>query len=111
MGDHLRIGGGLEDAALLFQLGMQLLGVDEVPVVRDGQIPLTKRKDLGLRVGERAGAGGGVAHVAGGGVARQRGNVVGGKDLAHQTHPTMVAHVGAVHDGDAGAAEHRAHNW
>ena len=64
--DDLAIDGGLEDGATLLKLLAEEGGVDEVPVMADGELAATALAHERLGVLDVAGAGGGIADVADG---------------------------------------------
>ncbi len=68
---HLGVAGRLEDRSLTHQAVAQLLGVDEVAVVADGDLAVRAVDQDRLRVLEAAFAGGRVADVADGAHARR----------------------------------------
>ncbi len=59
----------LEDRALAHEVVLQLLRVDEIAVVRDGDLAVRAVDQDRLGVGEAALSGGGIARVTDGGVA------------------------------------------
>ena len=92
-GDHveeqLRVAGALEDRAFGDQVCLQLLGVGDVPVVRQGDLSLAARHHDGLRVLQLVGAMGGIADVPdaqGGGVVFRK---VVGEGVGHHAHAAV----------------------
>jgi hypothetical protein len=95
--DDLGVGGGLEDRAIFFQAHAQLVGVDQVAVVGDGQRAARVIDRDRLRVLDHRVAGGGVAHVPDGGEAGEVLEALGGEDLVdvpHLPHPAEAIAVG-----------------
>ena len=78
---HLAVRGGLEDRALVHEIGAQLDGVGEVAVVAEGQRALAVAREDRLGVGEDRAAGGGVAGVADRDVAGEPGEDRLGEDV------------------------------
>src|SRR5690606_15008493 len=103
MGDHLGVGGGLENGARPLQFLPQASRVHQVAVGRQGQGPEGIVDNQGLGVEEAALPGGGVADVADGGVPRQFSQPVVIKHFRHQPHSAVVPESPPVGGGDAGA--------
>src|SRR5690606_17958728 len=103
MGDHLGVGGGLENGARPLQFLPQASRVHQVAVGRQGQGPEGIVENQGLGVEEAALPGGGVADVADGGVPRQFSQPVVIKHFRHQPHSAVVPESPPVGGGAAGA--------
>ncbi len=103
--DDFAVDGGLEDGALGFEFIAKDVRVDEVAVVADRHLAARAIDDDGLRVFQRAGAGGGVADVADGARAGQLGQGRVVEDLRHEAHAVVALEfaVGVAVDDDARA--------
>ncbi len=64
--DDFGVAGGLEDGALLLQLGANFQGIDDVAVMRQSDLALVALHHDGLGVEQRRIAGSGIARVADG---------------------------------------------
>ena len=102
MDDDFSVGGGLEDGALRFEPGADLVGVDEVAVVGEGDASFVALDGDGLRVEEGGVSGGGVTGVSDGETAGEAGEDVGGKDVGDEAHGLVAVNVAAVGGSDAG---------
>ena len=101
--DHLGVGRCLEDNAFFFEAAPQLEGVDDVPVVGQGQRPPRPFDEAGLRVLRPAGTGRRVAGVADREVAGEALKVVFLEGLVHQPHAGVEVEARAVAGRDARA--------
>ncbi len=105
MKDDLAIRGRLEDRALALEFVAQDAGVDQVAVMRDGELPAEAIDHEGLRILQRARAGGGIAGVADGARAFEAFQGVLPENLRDQAHVAMQqeAGAGAIRGHDARA--------
>ena len=103
MEHHFGVAGGLEDRPGADQLVAQLAGVDEVAVVPDRDLAVGAIDQEGLRVLDRALAGGRVPGVTDRQVAAKAVDGFFLEGIRHLTHAADDAHLGAVTDGNAGA--------
>ena len=99
-GQELRVGAGGETAAPPWQLLQQLAGVDQVPVVADGERPARPQAQRGLGVLPDRGAGGRVPAVGDREVARERRDPPLVEDLADHAQVLVDHQVGPVRDAD-----------
>ncbi len=101
--DDFRVSRRLKYMTMLFVLGAEEGGVDEIAVMSDGDGAHEILAEEGLGVAEFGGAGGGVADVADGGVASQIFlEHARFEDLGNQAHSGVAVDGGPVGDGDAG---------
>ncbi len=99
VGHHFRIGGGLEDAALFFQLPAQLQTVEQVAAVAKGQAPCAGAKEEGLHVFVAGIASpNGVAHMADGRGALQFSHGLYGEDVRNQAFALLALQMCAIGD-------------
>ena len=104
IGDHLRVGAGVEDGALLFQLVPQLHGVGQVAVVGKGHAALVVIDDQGLNIALVVRTGGGIAHMAHHNVAQtQSGQVLRGEHLVDKARVPVGGEYAVIVDDNAGA--------
>jgi len=101
--DDLAVHGGLEDGALLFELGSDLPGVDEIAVVPQGVGLAGVVHQERLRIGKGGRARRGVADMADGHVAAELLQRAFVHDFRDQPHPLVLVDRLAVGRGDAGA--------
>src|SRR5688572_20780339 len=101
--DDFRVAVRLEYRAVTHQRVPNLAGVHEVAVVRDRQLPVHAVDDDGLRVGEPAFAGRGIADVADRERSRQPRQALAVERLVDVSHCLGDADLYAVGGGDAGA--------
>ena len=99
--DDFGVAGGLEDRSGLLQLRANFEGVDDVAVVRQGDLALVALHHDGLRVQQRRVAGGGVARVTDGKRAGKASQDVGVEDVGDQAHRLVQLQLLAVGRGDA----------
>ena len=87
MNDHLGVGGGLENCALLHQLGAQGISVGEIAIVGDGDTAARQIRKQGLDVAHRRAARCRIAVMTDGVFALEVGGVgaVFAEDIADQT--------------------------
>jgi hypothetical protein len=102
-GHDLGVGGGGELVALIFEVGAEHVGVDEVAVVAEGDLAVRAVDAEGLGVLYAAGAGGGVAVVTDGDVAAEVTEVFFVEDLGDEAHAELGMEVVAVGCDDTGA--------
>src|SRR6202171_5700919 len=100
--DHLGVARALEERAALFQITPQLLGIDQVAVVRDGDLTGGGARHHRLRVGEDGLPRRRVAGVADGRRAGQAGDGSLVEDVGDQAHGLVQVDGLAVPAGDAG---------
>ena len=98
---HLCVAGGLEDGPFRFQAASQRPGVDDVPVVGQGDGAAPGLGDDGLGVGQQALAHGGVSNVSRGRPARQPFQLVVAEDLGDVPHAPFLVEVRPVGGDDA----------
>ncbi len=103
MDDHLAVGRGLEDRAVRLQLVAEHGGIDQIPVVGQGEVPEGKIHNQRLDILEMAVPGGGIAVVTDGHVAGQALQHLLGIDVRHEAHRLFLVEVLAVRGDDAGA--------
>ena len=104
VGQNLAVGGRLEEASLVLEILAQQLRVDDVAVVRQGEVARVVAEEEGLDVLRTAAARGRIAHVADGHAAAQGGELRLVEDLGHQSGSLDAAEVLPGVDGhDAGA--------
>ena len=98
------VGGRVEQAAHVFQFSTQLVGVDDVAVVGQGEIARMVPEEEGLDVFDPAAARRGVADMADGAVARELGQMGAVEDLGHQAQALDTAQLTVLaHRNDATA--------
>ena len=103
MQDDFGVAAGLEDRAVADQLVAQLAGVDEVAVVRDGDLAVRAVDQERLRVLELALARGRIARVPDRDVPGQRLQRLLVERFGHVPHRARDAQLLAVGAADAGA--------
>ena len=101
MENHLGIRRGLEHGAVRLELAAQLLGIDQIAVVRDGHGAMRGGGRDGLGIAEIGAARGGVAHVADGPVAGQAPETVPAEDVGDPAHGLLHVEGVAVRGRDA----------
>ena len=103
--DDFAVGGGLENGAFAFQFVAQDVGVDEVAIVRDGELAAEAIDDKGLGIFHRARSGGGITGMADGPLALQTLQFRLPKNLRDKAHVAMQleGRAGAVAGDDTGA--------
>lgn len=103
VGQNLAIGRRLEEAALVLKVVAQEFRIDDVPVVRHGEIARIVTEKERLHVLDAAASGRRVAHVADGHVAAQRSELLLVEDLGNQAVALDAAERAVVHGHDSGA--------
>ncbi len=78
------------------------MGINQVPVVGDGEATAGVGDTERLGVDEHGGACGGITHVSNTEIALQTGKDVFVENLAHQSHALMMPHQSTITDADAG---------
>ena len=101
--EHLGVAVGLENRPFLDQAITNLVGIDDVAVVADGDLTMNAVDDDRLRIGQLAFAGGGISRVPDGHVTRQRCERLLVEDLVDIAHLADGANPCAVGRGNAGA--------
>ena len=101
MPQDFAVGGGAEQGSHPFQPDFQFFGVDDVPVVDDGEIMVAPVEDEGLDVVQLSAAGGPVPDVADGAAAGMLPVRVHRKDVGDEAQPFP--------DGDSARALQRGH--
>jgi len=86
VGDHLRIGGTVENIAFFAEFLIEMLGVDEVAVVSHGQNIIAAAHDNGLSITDTAGTGGGIAVVTYSAMSGKLSERLLTEYLGYQTH-------------------------
>ena len=100
MHENLGVHGPGKDRALILQLAPELGGVDDVAVVREGNVAVAESCEHGLRILDRGRAGGTVARMPDRhGAAQCRGRI-GAKPLGHETHAANSSCLPVLIDGD-----------
>ena len=104
VGEDFAVGRGLEDDAALLEQGLYLLGVDDVAVTGDGEVPLRLMEEDGIHVVQAALADIGVLDAADADGALETQHVAVGKDVAEQAQAAVAAGFAIiVESDDAGA--------
>ena len=104
MGEELAVRRGLEDDAALLEQGLDLLGIDDVAVTGDGEIPLRLMEEDGVHVVQSALADIGVLDTADADGAVQVQDIAVREDLAQQAQAAVAAGLALLVEGhDAGA--------
>ena len=104
IGNHLGVGGGVENGAFLLQLGAEGIGVGQVAVMSQSHAAFVVVDHQGLDVYHVAAAGGGVAHMADHHVAASQGlQLLLAEHLVYQTHTPAVPEQPVIVHHDAGA--------
>jgi len=102
MENDLGVGVGLKDRPVLFQLGTQLLRIDQVAVVGDGHRAVRGIGRDRLGIAQARGAGGGVAHMPDGTMAGEALETLAAEGVGHPAHGLLHLKGPAVGRGDAG---------
>ena len=103
VGQDLAVGGRLEEAALVLEVLAQQVRIDDVAVVRQGEVTRIVAEEERLHVLDAAASGRRVAHVADGHAAAERRELRLVEHLGHQTAPLDAAQPAVVtHGHDAG---------
>ena len=90
MQNDFAVGGGLENGSFSLQFVAQQIGVDQIAVVRDRHLAAHAVDHEGLRVFDRAGAGGGITRVPDRACPFQFGQFFLTKYLRHKTHVLVL---------------------
>ena len=104
MRQDFAVGGRLEQAAHVFQLATQLVGIDDVTVVGQGEIARVVPEEEGLDVFDTAPARRRITHVADGAIARKLGQMRSVEDLGHQAQALDAAQLAVLSHGDDATA-------
>ncbi len=102
MHNNLGVAGGLEDRSGLLELAAHFQRIDDVAVVRQGDLALVALHHDGLRVEQRRIAGGRITRVSDGKRAGDAGQRVGVEDVGDQPHGFVQLERLAVGSNDAG---------
>ena len=102
MKDDFGVAGGLENGPFRFQAPSQRSGVDDVPVVGQGDGPAPGLRDDGLGIGQQALTHGRVSNVGRGRQAWQPFQLLIAEDLGDVAHSPFLVQVRSVGRDDAG---------
>ena len=102
MENDFGVAGGLEDGPFRFQVSSQRPGVDDVPVVGQGDGSAPGLGDDGLGVGQQALAHGGVSNVRRGRQARQPFQLLVAEDLGDVAHAPFLMQARPIGRDDPG---------
>ena len=102
VGQNLAVGGGLEQAALVFEVGAQQGRIDDIAVVRHREIARIVAEQERLDILDAAASGRRIAHMADRHVAAQRGELRLVEHLRHQSVTLDAAEYAVVRRHDSG---------